>query len=128
MPTASGHTSAIRAKRVIGTSVKDVAGNKIGEIEDVMLDKQSDGILFAVVGLGGLLGIAKKYHPLPWSALAYDKGQNAYVVNYTEEQLQEGTAGSIEELTREDGLAAGSPAGGAGLDAADHIDLDDADV
>lgn len=30
MPTASGHTSAIRAKTVLGTSVRDPSGNKIG--------------------------------------------------------------------------------------------------
>src|SRR5689334_2536335 len=37
MATATGHTSAIRAKRVIGTNVKDTSGRKIGEIEDVVL-------------------------------------------------------------------------------------------
>src|SRR5262245_43951155 len=45
MPTASGHTTAIRAKKVIGTSVKDTSGKKIGEIEDVVLDKQSNNIM-----------------------------------------------------------------------------------
>ena len=30
MPTATGHTTAIRAKKVIGTSVKDTSGEKIG--------------------------------------------------------------------------------------------------
>ena len=32
MTTASGHTSAIRAKKVIGTSVKDTSGETIGKI------------------------------------------------------------------------------------------------
>ena len=40
MTTATGHTTAIRAKKVIGTSVKDRKGTKIGEIEDIVLDKQ----------------------------------------------------------------------------------------
>ena len=103
MTTASGHTSAIRAKKVIGTSVKDTAGNKIGVIEDVVLDKESNNIMFAVVGFGGFLGMNEKYHPLPWEALEYDEDLGAYCVNYSRAQLEAAPAGSIEELTREDG-------------------------
>jgi len=103
MPTESGHTQAIRAKKVIGTDVRDPTGAKLGEIEDVMLDKSSNNIMFAVVGFGGFLGVAEKYHPLPWSALEFNEAENAYVVNYTKEQLQAAPAGSIDELTRGDG-------------------------
>jgi sporulation protein YlmC with PRC-barrel domain len=104
MPTASGHTSAIRAKKVLGTNVKDTAGHKIGQIEDVVLDKQSNSILFAVIGFGGFLGMAEKYHPIPWGVLNYDNGEDAYIVTYTKEQLEAAPAGSIDELTRDDGL------------------------
>ena len=103
MPTASGHTQAIRAKKVIGTNVKDPSGEKIGEVEDVMLDKESNNIIFAVVGFGGFLGVAEKYHPIPWSALEFDENADAYVVNYTKEQLQSAPTASIDELTRDDG-------------------------
>jgi sporulation protein YlmC with PRC-barrel domain len=104
MATTSGHTSAIRAKKVLGTKVTDAAGKKIGEVEDVVLDKQSNSILFAVIGFGGFLGIAEKYHPVPWAALDYDESEGAYVVDYTKEQLQAAPVGSIDELTRDDGL------------------------
>jgi len=103
MPTASGHTQAIRARKVIGTNVKDPSGEKIGEVEDVMLDKESNNIIFAVVGFGGFLGVAEKYHPIPWSALEFDENADAYVVNYTKEQLQSAPTASIDELTRDDG-------------------------
>ena len=59
MPTVSGHTSAIRAKQVLGTKVTDPSGKKIGSIEDVILDKGSNSILFAVVGFGGFLGVSE---------------------------------------------------------------------
>jgi sporulation protein YlmC with PRC-barrel domain len=104
MPTASGHTAAIRAKTVIGTNVNDPNGNKIGTIEDIVLDKQSNAIMFAVVGFGGFLGMAEKYHPIPWSSLDYSPEDNGYVVSFTKEQLQAAPAGSIEELTRDDGF------------------------
>jgi sporulation protein YlmC with PRC-barrel domain len=104
MTTPSGHTKAIRAKKVLGTNVKDTSGRKIGEIEDVMLDKQSNSIMFAVIGFGGFLGMAEKYHPIPWSSLNYDDGEGAYVVSFTREQLEAAPAGSIDELTRNDGM------------------------
>jgi len=103
MTTASGHTSAIRAKKVIGTDVKDTSGSKIGKVEDVVLDKQSNNIMFAVVGFGGFLGMSEKYHPLPWESLNYDMDEGAYIVNYTRAQLEAAPAGSIDELTRDDG-------------------------
>jgi sporulation protein YlmC with PRC-barrel domain len=104
MPTASGHTSAIRAKKVIGTDVKDPAGKSIGKVEDILLEKQSNHIMYAVVGFGGFLGMGEKYHPLPWSVLKYDDNQGAYIVNLTKEQLAAAPADSLDALSLSDGL------------------------
>ncbi|MCC6171346.1 MAG: PRC-barrel domain-containing protein, partial [Gammaproteobacteria bacterium] len=52
MTTASGHTQAICAKKVIGTNVHDRSGKKIGQVEDVVLDKTSNNIMFAIVSFG----------------------------------------------------------------------------
>ncbi len=104
MPTSSGHTTAIRAKKVLGTSVKSRGGDKIGKIEDIVLDKQTNNIMFAVVGFGGVLGAGEKYHPLPWATLDYDEKEDAYVVPYTEDQLKAAPCDTIGELTKNDGL------------------------
>ena len=103
MTTTSGHTSAIRGKKVIGTTVKNRSGETLGEVEDVVLDKQSNAITFAVLSFGGFLGIGEKYHPVPWSSLEYDSGQDAYVVDFTKDQLEAAPADTIEELTKNDG-------------------------
>jgi hypothetical protein len=71
----------------------------------VVLDKGSNSIMFAVVGFGGFLGMAEKFHPIPWSSLDYDEGESSYVVGYTKEQLQAAPAGSIDELTRDDSVS-----------------------
>ena len=103
MTTTTGHTSAIRASKVIGTSVYASNGDKIGKVEDVVLDKQSNNIMFAVVGFGGFLGMNEKFHPLPWSTLDYEKQKDGYVVNVTKAQLESAPADGIDELTRADG-------------------------
>lgn len=83
--------------------MKDRQGKKIGEIEDIVLDKQSNNIMFAVVSFGGFLRMGEKYHPLPWTTLDYDKDAEGYVVDVTEDQLRSAPTGSIDELTRNDG-------------------------
>lgn len=103
MTTSSGHTSAIRVSKVLGTKVQNPAGQKIGKVEDVILDKESNNIMFAVLSFGGFVGVGEKYYPVPWAVLDYDEGQNAYVVDYTKEQLEGAPVGSVEELTRDDG-------------------------
>src|SRR4051794_35739983 len=76
MPTGSGHTKAILASKVKGTPVYNVGGDRVGHVEDIVLDKKSDKIIFAALGFGGVLGIGEKYAPVPWSMLDYqpDKG------------------------------------------------------
>ncbi|WP_127143621.1 PRC-barrel domain-containing protein [Pelagibacterium montanilacus] len=106
MPTTSGHTTSIRATRAIGTDVYNMNGEKIGKVEDIVLDKLDNAIMFAVVGFGGFLGMGEKYHPLPWSALDYAEDTGGYVVPYSKEELEAAPADTISELTKDDGRAA----------------------
>jgi sporulation protein YlmC with PRC-barrel domain len=105
MTTATGPTTAIRAGKAIGTNVYDGTGKKIGEVKDIVLEKTSNNILFAVVSFGGVLGMGEKYHPVPWSELDYDPAQGGYVVPFTVDQLKAAPSDSIEALTKGDGLA-----------------------
>ena len=82
----SGSLSA--AEKVEGTSVYNLAGEKLGTVEDVMLDKVSGKAIYAVMSFGGFLGIGEKYHPLPWSTLKYDEGRGGYVVNLDKRKLE----------------------------------------
>jgi hypothetical protein len=105
MTTASGHTGAILAGKAIGTNVYDQSGKKIGEVKDIVLEKTSNNIMFAVVSFGGVLGIGERYHPVPWSALDYEPDHKGYVVSFTADQLKNAPSDSLEALTRDDGRA-----------------------
>src|SRR4051812_17248930 len=80
-------TSLISSAKVNGTNVYNTAGDALGEIHDVMIDKKSGRIAYAVMSFGGFLGIGERYHPIPWSTLKYDTRQGGYVVGITREQL-----------------------------------------
>jgi len=103
MAAALGHISAIRAKKVLGTDVRDPSGKSIGKLEDLMLDKESNSIMYAVVGFGGFLGMGGKCHLLSWPQLKYDESDGTYVVPFTKDQLMAAPAGSLDALTRADG-------------------------
>jgi len=78
----------IAASKVNGTNVYNAQGEHLGSIYDVMLDKRSGNVAYAVMSFGGFLGIGEEYHPLPWSVLNYDTAQGGYVVNVDKESLE----------------------------------------
>ena len=81
-------TSLISSEMVAGTTVYNTGDEEIGSIHDIMLDKKSGNVAYAVMSFGGFLGMGEKYHPLPWSLLKYDTYKGGYVVNLDKQQLQ----------------------------------------
>jgi sporulation protein YlmC with PRC-barrel domain len=78
----------IAASQVNGTAVYNRAGEKLGSIYDIMLEKRSGQAEYAIMSFGGFLGIGDRYHPLPWKALNYDPAQGGYVVDLDRRQLE----------------------------------------
>jgi sporulation protein YlmC with PRC-barrel domain len=103
MTTPSGHTTAILASKVRGTPVYNDTGDKIGTVEDIVLDKQSNQILFAALGFGGVLGMGEKYYPVPWSMLDYSEDKGGYVVPLNKESIKKAPAYELKDLTKHDG-------------------------
>lgn len=107
MTTSSGHTTAILASKVKGTSVYNHAGEKIGTVEDIVLDKLSNQIMFAALGFGGVMGIGEKYYPVPWSMLDYDPDKGGYVAALDKERIKNAPAYDLKDLTKHDGSLGG---------------------
>lgn len=82
----SGHL--IGAGQVQGTSVYSLAGEKLGSVQDVMIDKRTGRIAYAVLTFGGFMGIGDNYHPLPWEKLTYDTQKGGYVVDIDRATLE----------------------------------------
>jgi len=78
----------ILASDVRGTAVYNGEGEKIGHIDDIVLNKRDGRATVAIMSFGGFLGLGEQYHPLPWENLSYDVGVGGYVVNVSREQLE----------------------------------------
>lgn len=89
----------ISAARVKGTDVYDASGDRIGEIDDVMITKRSGEIAYALMSFGGFLGIGEKYHPLPWDVLEYDTGLGGYRVGTAGENFRNAPSYSRDEMS-----------------------------
>jgi sporulation protein YlmC with PRC-barrel domain len=86
------HRRLISADRVQGAPVFDREGHKVGHVEDVMLDKLSGHVAYAIMSHGGFLGAAEHYYPIPWTMLHYDIDKAGYVVPLDKAQLESGPA------------------------------------
>lgn len=89
----------IPADRVNGTDVVNKAGEKLGKIEDVAIEKVSGEVAYAILSFGGLLGIGAKYHPVPWRLLEYDPDRRAYVIPLEKDDLEKAPTIDESELS-----------------------------
>ena len=90
----------ITSDRVNGTKVYNRQGEHLGSIYDVMIDKRSGQVAYAVMSFGGFLGIGDSYHPLPWSVLTYDTSQGGYVVDLDRDRLMGAPTYSASDASR----------------------------
>lgn len=72
--------TVISSDKVEGTTVYNAAGDKLGTIDDLMIDKMSGEVRYAVMEFGGFLGMGTDRYPIPWAALKYDTQREGYVV------------------------------------------------
>lgn len=88
MTTPITSNDVISSERVEGTKVYNNAGEKLGSIDDLMIDKRSGQVRYAVLEFGGFLGMGTERYPLPWSMLKYDTGKDGYVVPLDKDRLE----------------------------------------
>ena len=72
-------SSLIAADKVQGTWVYNAAGENLGSIYDLMIDKKSGNVAYAIMSFGGFLGIGNDYHPLPWTPFCLSSGDSSGV-------------------------------------------------
>jgi sporulation protein YlmC with PRC-barrel domain len=88
MATTSTH-AVISSDKVEGTTVYSTAGDKLGSIDDLMIDKHSGQVRYAVLEFGGFLGMGTDRYPLPWNMLKYDTTRDGYVVPIDKDKLKD---------------------------------------
>ncbi|MEO8340562.1 MAG: PRC-barrel domain-containing protein [Nitrospirota bacterium] len=83
MPVARGKKVEVESQ-LIGETVKDLKGEDLGKLEQLIMDSETKRIEYAMISIGET-GEMKAY---PWSAFKINKDQGNVVLNVTKEQLQ----------------------------------------
>ena len=78
----------ISSSTVNGTDVYSPSGDHLGHIDELLIDKRSGRVAYAMMGFGGFLGLGEEQYPLPWGKLRYDTEQGGYVTDVTREQIE----------------------------------------
>ena len=65
-------------------------GDALGSVYSLMLNKSTGQPTYAVLALGGFLGIGKSYYPLPFQLLSYDHVADGYAVTIDRRILEGG--------------------------------------
>jgi sporulation protein YlmC with PRC-barrel domain len=92
--------ACISSSKVAGTAVYNANGDKLGSIDDVIIDKLSGQVRYAALEFGGFLGVGTDRYPIPWSMLKYDTRLDGYVVPLRKEQLGKGSALRADQHAR----------------------------
>jgi len=95
-PNATVHLASgqMQAKNLLGARVNDMQGKKVGEIEDIVLDRSGQ---FAVMKLSGDLAVGDRHFtPIPLSALRPTSDKGVYQLNVDRSKLQSASRFNVE--------------------------------
>ncbi len=61
------------ADTLTGDEVRNAAGELLGELTDIMIDVPAGRVAYAIVSVGGVLGVGDKLFAIPWKSLRRDR-------------------------------------------------------
>ncbi|HYH22154.1 MAG TPA: PRC-barrel domain-containing protein [Azospirillum sp.] len=68
-------------------ALQSAQGEKVGEIDEVIVDPNTGRIAYAVVEMGGFLGMGERHVPVPWAAFQPAPDGQGLVLNATRDRL-----------------------------------------
>ena len=69
----------LTASSISADKVYNRAGEKLGDIKDIMIDLQDGKIEYVIIEFGGFLGIGEKYFAVPFRLLEVDTVKEAFI-------------------------------------------------
>ena len=78
--------------KIAGSSIKNLQNQNIGTIKDLVVNPDTDRVRFAVLSVGGFLGLGDTEVVVPWGAIALEKNKPgdapSYVIDATKDRLE----------------------------------------
>lgn len=77
-----------KASIFMGSSVMNTQGEKLGKIEDLVIDPATGRITYAALSYGSILGLGGKLFAVSWDALKLQSDGKTFVLNVPKETLE----------------------------------------
>jgi len=77
----------VRAEKLIGMTVYDTNGDKVGQVKDILFNEQGQAT-GVVLSVGGVLGLGAKSVGLQWSEVDIQPDAEVAKVQYNKDQLE----------------------------------------
>jgi sporulation protein YlmC with PRC-barrel domain len=78
----------LSSSSITSDSVRNRAGENLGNVKDIMIDMDSGNVSYVVVSFGGFLGIGDKYFAVPMEAFSVDTGDHHLVLDVDKSKLE----------------------------------------
>jgi sporulation protein YlmC with PRC-barrel domain len=89
-----------QADEIKGSAVRNPQGEEIGSIEDVVVDVKKGNVAFAVIGVGGFLGVGEKNVAVPWDRLQPGNRPQSFVLNVDRQTLEQAPTVDLEKVAK----------------------------
>ncbi len=84
-----GNVNAFMVEKIIGSKVRNLKGEDLGTIKDIVVDIDSGKVLYAVMDFGSILGIGGKLFPVPWDILLPLPSEGIFFLNVSKDKLKD---------------------------------------
>ena len=79
--------NAFPVEKIIGSQVINLKGERLGKIENLVVDVDTGRIVYALLESDGFLDIGDKLFPVPWGSLAALPAEGIFFLNQSKEQM-----------------------------------------
>jgi sporulation protein YlmC with PRC-barrel domain len=79
----------MRASSLAGDEVRNRDGERLGRVEEIMIDIGTGRIAYAVMSTGGFLGRGDKYFAIPWGLISIDAETHDVIVDIDKDVLRD---------------------------------------
>jgi len=77
-----------RVKKLLDADVKNMKGEKIGEINDLIIDKGEGKVAYAILEFGGFLGVGEKLFAVPFVSVVRTNSDDVVMLDVSKEVLE----------------------------------------
>ena len=87
--TATSIRRIVSAGSISGDSVRNLSGDNLGNVQEIMLDVNEGSIAYAVLSFGGFLGMGDKLFAVPWKALTLVQEEEYFLLDVDKQVLED---------------------------------------